>query len=381
MHPCQRYSHPKMTRRNFLKVFGVTAAGAVLASCKSNPTEKAVEPSQSLPEAAAPQTANGEKPVVAITKANSYDRKLIRNQVQDLLDNLGGVDDVLAHGTRVAIKVNLTGGTSVTPLPGIPEIESYLTHPEIVRALIELLRDAGAKDLYVVEAVYEKQSWTNYGYRDMAKETGAILVDLTDADPYPSFMDVNAGDNPLIYEKFKFNPILTEIDALVSVSKLKCHNSAGVTHTMKNLYGLVPYRFYTLNNGDRYRSAFHGTAKEIKQRLPRVIVDLNQARPVNLGIVDGIWTTEAGEGPWIPALTPIKSNIMIAGKNPVATDAVATAAMGFDPTAEYPNEPFVNAENHLNIAASAGLGTNRLDQIKVVGASLEDVTKAYTPSY
>jgi uncharacterized protein (DUF362 family) len=72
---------------------------------------------------------------------------------------------------------------------------------------------------------------------------------------------------------------------------------------------------------------------------------------------------------------------MLAGKNPVATDAVATAAMGFDPTSDYPDEPFVNGRNHLNMAAKLGMGTNRLEEIKVVGAKIEDVKMQFKTSF
>ena len=359
--------HDAVSRRRFLQTIGLATAGLVAAAC--SPAGSASNPGSGTAKA-----------TVAIAKANSYDRKLIKTQLQAMLDGIGGLKDVMAHGNRVAIKVNLTGGTATAPLPGISEIESYLTHPEVVRALIELLRDSGAKDVFIVEAAYEPESWPHYGYTEMAKSVNATIVDLTQAAPYKDFADTTTTTNPYFYDKLKFNPILNEIDAFVSVSKMKCHNVAGVTHTMKNLFGLVPYRFYTLNSGDTYRSAFHGTT-EIGKRVPRVIMDVNRARKINLSIIDGVLTAEGGEGPWITALTPVKANVMFAGKDPVATDSVATAAMGFDPTADYPNAPFVNGENHIAMAAKLGLGTNKLEEIKIVGASLADVTKKFKPSF
>jgi uncharacterized protein (DUF362 family) len=377
MRPCQ-YSHShgsskaSVTRRDFIHGVGLAAAGIVVASCAPKVTSQSQVTSSSGGSAG---------PVVAIAKANSYEPKLVHDQVQKLLDNIGGLGDVLAHGKRVAIKVNLTGGTSTKPLPGVAEIDSYLTNPEVVKALCQLLRDAGVSQIYIVEACYEPESWPTYGYTDMANSVGATLVDLTYAEPYKDFIDKTPGANPHIYEKFKFNPILEEIDAFISVSKLKCHNTAGVTHTMKNLFGLVPYRFYTMNPGDTYRSGFHGPQEQTPSRLPGVIVDLNHARPINLSLIDGIWTSEAGEGPWIPAMTPRKANVLLAGKNPVATDSVATAVMGFDPTADYPNDPFVHAYNHLNLAVKDGLGTNVISEIKVVGEKIDDVKIQFTPSY
>lgn len=384
-YPCGTPRQPAFTRRQFLHTAGATVAGLLLAGCQpAASTAPASATQASGIKSTAPASAtqgSGIKSTVAIAKANSYEPSLVRKQVEAMLDGIGGLSDVLAHGNRVAIKVNLTGGTSSKGLPGILEVDSYLTHPEVVKALIELLRDAGAKDVFIVEAVYEKESWSAYGYESMAKATGATLVDLTESAPYADFTDTAAGSNPNVYDKFKFNPILNEIDAFISVSKMKCHNTAGVTHTLKNSFGLVPYRFYTIKDGDRYRSEFHGTADQTRARLPGVIMDLNVARPINLAIVDGIWTTEAGEGPWIPALTPIKPNLLFAGKDPVATDAVATAAMGFDPTADYPNEPFVHANNHLNMAAKMGMGTNVLSDIKVVGAKVDDVKMQFKVSY
>jgi hypothetical protein len=54
--------------------------------------------------------------------------------------------------------------------------------------------------------------------------------------------------------------------------------------------------------------------------------------------------------------------------------------MGFDPTAEYPQQPFLHAENHLNIARSLGLGTNQLDKVEIKGVPLQEVRQEFAPS-
>jgi uncharacterized protein (DUF362 family) len=79
-------------------------------------------------------------------------------------------------------------------------------------------------------------------------------------------------------------------------------------------------------------------------------------------------------------MTPVAPGVLIAGKSALATDAVATAVMGFDPTANFPDAPFLRCDNHLNLAAAAGLGTNRLNEIEVVGASIKDVLYQFTPA-
>jgi uncharacterized protein (DUF362 family) len=370
--PCGGFS-----RRSFLKVAGALAGGTALGGCRAlAPTPTATLPPPLTPASAASPAR------VAISRAATYDPALVRRQVEALFDNLGGLDDVVQRGDRVAVKVNLTGGVKGNvPPPGTTAPESYVTHPAVARAVGELLRDAGAREIYFVESVWEWASFENWGYVSMARDLGVTLIDLNNPDPYADYASLPIGPGWFIYEKFKLNRLLEEVDALVSVPKMKCHYLLGVTQSMKNLVGLAPYKFYELKAGDGYRTGFHGVATETKTRLPRVVMDLNRARPVNLSVIDGIRTVEGSEGPWNQDLNPKSPGLLIGGKNPVAADAVAVAAMGFDPTADYPNPPFLRADNHLNIARQLGLGSNRLEDIEVVGANLEDVKQNFQPAW
>ncbi len=359
-------SHEHISRRSFLKMAGALAGGTILAGCHPR--------ANALPV--------GTRPRVAIAPAASYDPKLVRQQVQALFDNLGGLQDVVRPGDKVAIKVNLTGGVKGTvPPAGTTAPESYVTHPAVARAIGELLRDAGAKEIYFVEAVWEWASFVEWGYVDMAAGLGARLIDLNNPDPYPDYATLPVGPDWYIYEKFNLNHLLEEVDALVSVAKMKCHYLCGITQSMKNLVGLAPFKFYEYKKGDGYRTGFHGAEDETKKRLPRVVLDLNRARPVSLALIDGIKTVDGSEGPWNGDLHAKSPGLLIGGKNPVATDAVAVAAMGFDPAAEYPHSPFLRADNHLNIACQLGLGPNRLDDIEILGPSLDDVKMRFQPSW
>jgi len=371
-HTNDRTHHsPALSRRDFLRAAGLAAAGLVATACQADGSP--------APEQA--RGTAGARPTVAIAAAQDYDRQRTYAHVRDLLDAIGGLGDLVSRGDRVAIKVNLTGGTSVRPLRSVSAVESYITHPELVRALGQLLRDAGARELLIVEAVYEWASYVQWGYEEVAAAIEAELIDLNDTAPYDDFAQTAAGDGSFIYDHLTFNHVLEDVNAFVSVSKMKNHYSCGVTHTMKNLIGLVPARFYRLSEQDNYRSAFHGEGDAFGTRLPRVIMDLNRARPIHLGLVDGIKTTQGGEGPWIGTISPIAPGVLIAGKDVVATDAVATAAMGYDPTVEPPNSPFLRSDNHLNLARELGLGTNRLDEIEVVGPSIDDVAMEFEPCW
>jgi uncharacterized protein (DUF362 family) len=377
----QPASSPAISRRRFLKGIGA-AAGLLAAGCLPKRLVETTELISTIAPTVSPAITPTRPSLsqVAIAQAESYDRVLVRQQVQALLDGLGGLDDVISSGDRVAIKVNLTGGTHFDPPAGLSATESYLTHPEVVRALGELSCDAGARELFIVEAVYDQESYRLFGYEEVAEAIDATLIDLNDSHPYSDFASTPVGEDWFIYESFALNHILEEIDVFISVAKMKCHFNCGVTHSMKNLIGLLPASRYRLDRSHWWRSALHGPGNEAKTRLPRVILDLNRARPIHLALIDGVKTAEGGDAPR-GSFNPVQPGVLIAGKDPVAADAVATAAMGFDPTVESFNVPFIRCDNYLNIAHELGLGTNRLQEIEVVGASIDDVRYEFEPSW
>jgi uncharacterized protein (DUF362 family) len=368
--PPKRHIPTNLSRRDFLRLAGIASASLLVTNCQPEPTAAVVTP---------PPTSVSKMPV-GISRVQTYDRTTIESQMQTLIDQLGGLGDVVKPGDSVAIKTNLTGGVNSGRLNGVSPEESFVTHPEVVRALVKQVKAAGAKEVFIVEAVYELASYIEWGYEDIASDLGVTLIDLNNSKPYTHFVETPVGPDSHIYDTFTFNQILNDVDVFMSVSKMKNHYLAGVTHTMKNLYGLVPYRFYRLNEQDQYRSGFHGTGSETQERLPRIIVDINRARPIHFSLIDGIKTTQGGEGPWIESLAVIEPGVLIAGKNPVATDAVATAVMGHDPMGDYPDSPFVRCVNHLNLAAQAGLGTNRLDEIEVLGSQIAEVKTQFVPA-
>ena len=426
--------HKTLSRRQFLQRASVAAAGLLAAGCcpralietaestaTANPTgaptlvptviptsaptavpsatlasapadEPTTVPASTTAPTSAPTSAPTAVPTavpesafrsrVAIARVDSYDRALIRQQVEALLDGIGGLGDVVRLGDRVAIKVNLTGGSGFGSPGGVFPTESYVTHPEIVRTLGELLWDAGAGEIYIVEGLFDAASYPRWGYVDVADALGATLIDLNSPAPYGDFALTPVGAGAFIYEAFDFNHILEEVDVFVSATKMKCHWYAGVTLSIKNLVGMVPMSHYQLDAKDTFRSALHGPADDVtKARLPRVILDLLRARPIDLALIDGIKTVEGGEGPWIGCFNPVQPGVLVAGKEALAADAVAAAVMGFDPTADYPAAPFLRGENHLNLAYGLGLGTNRLGEIGVVGAAIDEVRQSFNPCW
>src|SRR4051812_20952903 len=119
-----------LSRRRWLQTIGAAAVSLLAEGCL--PQSDAGAPA---PIDAARPTATARPPVaesvarVAIAQAASYDQQVVRQQVRALIDGIGGLDDLIQRGPRVAIKVNLTGGTNSKPVPGVSPIESFVSHP------------------------------------------------------------------------------------------------------------------------------------------------------------------------------------------------------------------------------------------------------------
>ena len=113
-------------------------------------------------------------------------------------------------------------------------------------------------------------------------------------------------------------------------------------------------------------------------RIPRIVADINAARPVHMGIIDGITAMSGGEGPWAPNAAPTSPGIVIAGLNAVSTDAVGVALMGYaDPRAARGTPPFAGCDNHLLLAEQSGIGLADLSQIDVQGLTIQQALYPY----
>ena len=241
-------------------------------------------------------------------------------------------------------------------------------------------KDAGASKITLAEAIYGPDSFDANGFTQISKELGLDQVNLNEPAPFNEFVKVPVSGGGYIYPDFTLHRILQETDKFVSIAKMKCHYNAGITLSMKNLIGITPMTQYRSSPDHWWRSALHGDDSETPTRLPKVIMDLVRARPIHLAVIDGVMTAEGGEVPR-GTFKPVQPGLLVAGKNMVATDAVSAALMGFDPTTETPNVPFIRALNHLKLANDLGLGTNKLAEIQVLGAKIDDVKYKFNPSW
>ena len=357
------YPDKFLSRRKFLKTLGTASAGLLVAPYLKSGNIYGYGNHSNRQYLAK----------VAVTQADNYERNLIRQKIEHLFDSLGGISDVVSTGDKVAIKINLTGGSGSASSPrlqGRDITESMWTHPEVVRAVGELVIDCGvnANDIYIVEALWDSASFNDFGYLDVQQDLGTQMVNLNQAAPYTDFISKAVGPNSFFYSSFTVNQILDDVDVYISIPKMKQHYDAGVTHSLKNQVGMVPIQFYMLPDQTGSRTALHYEGGNIRTHLPRSICDLNFARPVNLAVIDGIKNAEGGEGVWNPTFQISEYDVLLAGKNPVATDSIASYIMGNDPQpAKLLLPGGEECDNYLELLHQKGMGTNQIIEIELVG--------------
>jgi uncharacterized protein (DUF362 family) len=357
-------SKVRLSRRSFLTSVGASAAGLLFAPYLTSGRGLAHGRNRSSAYLAQ----------VAITQNDNYTRTVIKQKVQHLFDSLGGISDVVKAGDKVAVKINLTGGSgsaSSSKLGGLPITESMWTHPEVVRAVGELLIDAGVSgsNIYLVEALWDTASFMNFGYEEVRASLGAQMVNLNTVNPYTAFVSLPVGANKFNFDSFTVNQILSDVNVYVSIPKLKQHYEAGVTASLKNQVGIVPKQLYTVTGDTGRRGAIHSpVAGSSTTYLPRSICDLNSARPVHLAVIDGIKNARGGEGVWNSTWQLWQDHVLLAGKSPVATDSVGAYLMGNNPEAATLRLPAGGqCDNYLELLHQKGVGTNLMSEIQVVG--------------
>jgi uncharacterized protein (DUF362 family) len=341
---------------------------------------------------------------VAVARCKSYGPEFLA-ATEKMFDQLGGAGRIV-KGKTVTIKVNLTGGEN-TRLDYLPMGRACWSHPRTVGAVIHLLDKAGARRIRVVEGAWVwpasleefmyKAGWDPNLLLGAAPRVELINTNMPykDGKPYTRFPVPHTGH---IFPAYDLSTAYAESDVLVSMSKLKEHGTAGVTLSIKNLFGITPTTIYgnkvpmdepaPVPYGGRQEIGHNGSRQPPKSspsekdpnsprqagyRIPRIVADLSAAITPGLEIIEGIESIAGAELPRAGTTVAVSPGILVAGTNPVSTDAVAMAVMGFDPMAERGTAPFETCDNTLRLAEDLGVGTRDLSRIEVVGAAIKDV--------
>jgi uncharacterized protein (DUF362 family) len=249
----------------------------------------------------------GRRAEVFIARAASYDDDL-ETAVREGLTAIG-VGPARVAGKSVMLKPNL-----VEPSREAPQIN---THPALIRAVAAVFRGWRAREVFVAEGQGHCRD------SELVLEQSGVGPVL-DAERI-EFVDLNHDEVILVPNRLRFTKMaelglpatLRRADLIVSMPKMKTHHWAGVTLSMKNLFGVMP-------------GVYYGWPKNVLHHagIPGSILDINAAVRPHLAIVDGIIGME-GDGPIMG--TPRHAGVLVMGTNLPAVDATTARLMGINP--------------------------------------------------
>ncbi len=255
-------------------------------------------------------------------------------------------DDIDIKGRRPVIKVNFV--STYTPLSA--------THPDEVRAIVEFLRDRGENAIVVAEGATmgtTSRGFQEYGYLDLAKEYDLKLVDLNEPDSWKMVYVIHPDMKP---HPVKLAQTMVDPDNyIISATRIKSHLMVGATLTAKNvIMGSIMIM-------DKVR--MHPSEAGIRM-LDYNLFNIMQHLHIDLGVLDGFEGME-GNGPVTGE--PVDHRVALAGTDYVAVDRVGTEVMGAD---------FDNIR-YLNYLWDFGFGEGDLNEIEVIGETIESCRKQY----
>lgn len=239
---------------------------------------------------------------------------------------IGGIKRFVSRGDVVVVKPNMGWDRK-------PELGAN-TNPEVIRALVEMCFDAGAKKVIVMDNSVNdpRRCYKNSGIIDALRETGAQT-------PFP---------NPRIAKKVRIGgewikewevlPQFLEADKIINVPVAKNHSLAILTLGMKNWLGAL--------GGERNR---------LHQRIHEAVNDFSNFFKPSLTVLDA-WRMMVRNGPTGGSSGDVVlKKVIVSGKDYVGVDSYGAFLFG----KSYEELPF------LKIAKDRGLGEAELQRLRI----------------
>lgn len=248
------------------------------------------------------------------------------SMTKEAVASLGGMKRFISKGDVVVVKPNI--GWDRTP------DLAACTNPDVVKTLVELCLDQGAKEVKVIDNPCNpaQRTYVRSGIERAAKEAGAKVV-----YPNPHRLKKTALNGEWLREWEVYTDFV-EADKIINVPIAKTHSLSRVTLGFKNWLG-----------------ALGGNRNQLHQNLDVAIVDLAAFFKPCLTVLDG-YRILIRNGPQGGRLSDVKLHkTLVAGVDYTAVDAVGASFFGISP-AELP---------YLQIARRKGFGETNVEKLKV----------------
>jgi uncharacterized protein (DUF362 family)/Pyruvate/2-oxoacid:ferredoxin oxidoreductase delta subunit len=258
--------------------------------------------------------------MISIARCPSYEEDLPA-VLDAVLAPLGGMSAFVSPGQTVLIKPNMLTDR-------LPE-QAVTTHPELVRAVIRSVRDAGG-----IPSVGDSPASAVKIGRVM-EQTG--FVTLCQEESVPLIQFESAGSVTVKRDSFTFSiakPV-READVVINMPKVKTHVLTTFTAAVKNTYGAVP----------GYQKALLHKRYSNPRDFGKLVWSIHQAVAPALHIADGIVGME-GAGP--AGGTPVAMEFLAASSSGAAMDLGLCELLGIDPKAVPFLPPSINVASPIS---------------------------------
>ena len=280
---------------------------------------------------------------VAIVRCSSYEGAAVAEAVNQALRALGGMEQFVQPGQKVLLKVNLLSASE-------PE-RAITTHPAFVEAVARAVQSVGGQPM-IGDSPGGSIRYNDAGLRrvyritgmaDVAARTGAELMFDTRSQ------EVSFPEGKLLKRVEIIQPA-RDADVIISLPKFKTHVLTTFTGAIKNMFGVIP---------GAKKPLLHVTPRGLPNFAEMLVDVMLLAKPA-LTIMDGVVGME-GDGP--SAGRPRTVGVVLAGRDGIAIDVIATQIAGISP-ASVPT---------LQRAAARGLWSGRPEDVPTLATPLSEV--------
>jgi len=294
-----------------------------------------------------------EMPRATVTLVGS--EKSIEKAVREAVDAAGGLTEI-EKGQRVIIKPNM-----VSPSNGGMKIGRTTTNPEVIRAVIRLVKERGAQAMVGDRATFsDETALRECGYLRVCKEEGA------EAFPWIRDQYVHFSPGKRHWSKgFRYPKVLADADHLINVPMLKNHEvtAAEFTCCLKSFIGVC----HPEDRWQRGPDALH--TKNIGEK----IAELNLCKKPTINIVDATTImVNGGPGGISRNSMWVDSDLILASKDRVACDSVALAVLKYYGAEKKVDKPYIGKSvwDNVQIYYAAEIGIGQADPAHI---TIEDV--------
>ncbi|HBK80532.1 MAG TPA: thylakoid-associated protein [Nitrospinae bacterium] len=280
---------------------------------------------------------------VALVRCEDYDPDRVEDSVARLLELLGGAGKFASPEESILLKPNL--------LKGAPPESAVTTHPEVLRAVIRVLRRTAPG---AALSVGDSPAWGSF--ESAMRVSGQAAVCTEEGVPATPFHRGVKVPNPegTVYRHLHIARAAVSTGGVINLPKLKTHCQMYMTGAVKNLFGCV---------AGKRKAWWHFKAGNFQEYFPLMIVETARLIAPRLSVLDAVVGME-GQGPG--SGKPRRAGLLMASTDPVALDRVACEAAGLDPS----------RLRTLAAAETIGWGQPDLSKIEIAGLPLEEARLA-----